>query len=148
MLEDGYGIGADDLHRAATLAGVEPRLGDAILIRSGWATKWGDPAAYQGDKSGVPGVNASGAELIAEWGACLTGHDSYAYEQVRPSTAGPKYVGVHRILLVEHGIHILENLNLERLAVERVCEFLLVVTPLSLVGATGSPVRPIAVVFQ
>jgi kynurenine formamidase len=130
------------------MAGVEPRLGDAILIRSGWAAKWGDPAAYQGAETGMPGVNASGAELIAEWEARLTGHDSYAYEQVRPPADGPRVVAVHRILLVGHGIHILENLNLEHLAEDRVYEFLLVVTPLNIVGATGSPVRPIAVVFQ
>ena len=52
----------------------------------------------------------------------------------------------HRVLLVEHGIHIIETLNLEELAYARVYEFAFVLAPLPLVGATGSPVRPLAVV--
>ncbi len=147
VLAPGTGIGADDLRRAAQQGGVESRQGDAILVRSGWATNWGDPATYIGHESGVPGVDASGAELIASWGARVTGHDNMSYEQIPPEP-GHERLTVHRILLVEHGIYILENLNLEQLAEDQVYEFLCVVTPLKLVGATGSPVRPIAVVPQ
>jgi len=50
------------------------------------------------------------------------------------------------VLLVERGIHIIETLNLEELAAAGVHEFAFVLTPLPLVGATGSPVRPLAVV--
>ena len=53
----------------------------------------------------------------------------------------------HRILLVEQGIYILENLMLEEMAQNQVYEFLFMVSPLKLVGATGSPVRPLAVLF-
>jgi kynurenine formamidase len=49
-------------------------------------------------------------------------------------------------LLVEHGIHIVECLNLEELAKAGVSEFAFVALPLKLEGATGSPVRPIALV--
>jgi kynurenine formamidase len=52
----------------------------------------------------------------------------------------------HRVLLVEHGIHIIESLALEELATAGVHEFVFVLSPLKLVGATGSPVRPIAIV--
>jgi kynurenine formamidase len=52
----------------------------------------------------------------------------------------------HRVLLVEHGVHIIETMALEELAAQGVHEFLFVVAPLPLVGATGSPVRPLAVV--
>jgi kynurenine formamidase len=51
---------------------------------------------------------------------------------------------VHVILLVENGIHIIEVLDLEELAAAGVHEFLFVCSPLKLVGATGSPVRPLA----
>jgi len=47
--------------------------------------------------------------------------------------------------LFERGIHILEVLDLEELARERVYEFLFLAIPLKLVGATGSPLRPLAV---
>jgi kynurenine formamidase len=52
---------------------------------------------------------------------------------------------VHVHLLVETGIHIMECLNLEELAAARVYEFLFVAAPLKIRGATGSPIRPIAV---
>jgi kynurenine formamidase len=52
---------------------------------------------------------------------------------------------VHQIMLVNYGIHLLENLRLDELAGARVNEFALIVLPLKLVGATGSTVAPIAV---
>jgi kynurenine formamidase len=52
---------------------------------------------------------------------------------------------VHVHLLVESGIHIVECLNLEELAAGGVAEFLFVALPLKIRGATGSPVRPVAI---
>ena len=53
---------------------------------------------------------------------------------------------VHVHLLVESGIHIIENLNLEELARAAAYEFLFIALPLKMQGATGSPIRPIALV--
>lgn len=147
MLEPGTGISGEDLVRAAKRQGVTPGAGDAVLVRSGWATQWHNPPRYVGLKEGVPGVTPSGALQIADWGARVTGHDSVAYEQIKPEL-GHSLLPVHRILLVEKGIHILENLMLEELARDKVYEFLFMVSPLKLVGATGSPVRPLAVLFS
>lgn len=143
-LEPGTAITADDLQDAAGREGVTPQKGDAVLVRSGWSANWTNPTVYIGEHAGVPGVNSSGAELIARWGARVTGHDSVAYEQIRPGM-GHSLLPVHRILLVEHGIHIVENLYLDELARDRIYEFLFIVSPLKMVGATGSPVRPVAV---
>ena len=52
----------------------------------------------------------------------------------------------HLLLLVRAGIYIIEALNLEALARDRVREFTFVCLPLKLRGGTGSPVRPIALV--
>jgi kynurenine formamidase len=147
MLAPATGITADNLRGAAQAEGVEPQPGDAILVRSGWANHWKTPDVYLGHASGVPGIGESGADLIVSWGACVTGHDSIAYEQI-PAGKGHALLPVHRILLVENGIHIVENLNLEQLARDRVYEFLFIVAPLQIAGATGSPVRPVAVVAQ
>jgi kynurenine formamidase len=46
---------------------------------------------------------------------------------------------------VHNGITHVENLYLEDLAKEEVYEFLLIITPLRLAGATGSWVHPIAI---
>jgi kynurenine formamidase len=53
---------------------------------------------------------------------------------------------VHVHLLVESGIHIVECLNLEALAAARVFSFAFVAAPLKIQGATGSPIRPLALV--
>ena len=52
----------------------------------------------------------------------------------------------HVYLLPQKGIYILENLNLEELARDRRWTFAFVGVPLKLVGATGSPLRPLALV--
>jgi kynurenine formamidase len=52
----------------------------------------------------------------------------------------------HTILIVQHGIHIIESLYLEELAADGVREFGFICLPLKLRGGTGSPVRPIALV--
>ena len=51
---------------------------------------------------------------------------------------------VHGHLLVDKGIYLLEVMNLEELARERIYEFVFITLPLKLKGATGSPVRPVA----
>jgi len=53
---------------------------------------------------------------------------------------------VHRFVIQERGIPILEWVNLEQLAEEEVYEFLFVCVPLPIRGATGSLVRPLALV--
>jgi kynurenine formamidase len=52
----------------------------------------------------------------------------------------------HVYLLPQKGIYIMENLNLQELARERCYSFAFVGIPLKLRGATGSPLRPLALV--
>ncbi len=72
------------------------------------------------------------------------GADTIAFERLAPG-AGHATLPAHRVLLVEAGIYIIETLDLEEIAAERVHEFTFVLSPLPLFGATGSPVRPLAV---
>jgi kynurenine formamidase len=145
-LPAGEPITADELRAVAAAEGVELPRGGAVLVRSGWARHWSDPPTYLGQASGVPGPDTSAAEWIAAARPRATGHDSMAYEHLAPG-AGHAVLPVHRILLVEHGVHIIENVDMEQLAADRVFEFLFVCLPLPFVGGTGSPVRPIAVGF-
>jgi len=146
VLPAGVAVTASDLERTASAQRVDPAGADALLVRTGWTRHWSDPAAYIGQASGVPGVDESGARWLADHARRVAGGDTMAFEQVPPGK-GHALLPVHRVLLVEHGIHILENLDLERLAADRRYEFLFVCLPLAFVGATGSPVRPIAVVL-
>ena len=144
-LDAGYAITADDLRGAADAAGVTPRKGDVVLVRSGWARNFGDQSVYLGQTDGVPGPNVEAAEWLAEFGIVATGSDTTAYEHI-PAGSGHSVLPVHRVLLVQNGIHIIEHLNMEDASERGLTEFTFVMAPLRIVGGTGSPVRPVAVV--
>lgn len=145
VLDGGYGVTAEDLEHAARAANIQPASGDVVLVRTGWARKFGDEQAYLGHATGVPGITEGGARWLAQAGVVATGTDTTAYEQIPPG-GGHSVLPVHGFLLVEQGIHIIEHLDLEALSAARAAEFLFVLTPLRILGGTGSPVRPIAVV--
>lgn len=147
MLPAGRAISSRDLAATAEAEGIVPAKGDAVLIRSGWAQNWSDSVRYLGHESGVPGPDADGAEWLAAAQPVVVGHDSMAFEWLAPG-AGHSIMPVHSKLIFEGGIHIIENMDLEELATQRIYEFLFVCLPLRFVGATGSPVRPIAAVKQ
>ncbi|MBV8931577.1 MAG: cyclase family protein [Kutzneria sp.] len=137
-------ITAEDLENACLSVNARPGAGEVALIRTGWARHWTDASRYLGADSGVPGVGEAGARWLAERGIAAAGADTTAFEHI-PAGQGHLVMPVHRILLVEHGIHIIEHLDLESLSAAGVREFLFVLSPLRIVGATGSPVRPLAV---
>jgi kynurenine formamidase len=144
-LEPDHQITPSELESALALAGVSPTQGDVLLVRSGWGARWDDGPAYVGTATGVPGVGVDGARWLAAHRPLAVGGDSITFEQDHPGE-GHAALPVHRILLVEHGINIVENLDLERIARAGTREFALVLAPLMLVGATGSPVRALALV--
>ncbi|MFW6092010.1 MAG: cyclase family protein [Actinomycetota bacterium] len=145
VLPAGYGITREDLELAVKQAGVEIRPGDVVLVRSGWGRRWDDAAAYVGMGTGVPGPTEDAARWLADQGVRATGSDTIAYEQIT-AEVGHGLLPVHRLLLVERGIPILEILDLEGVGAAGVHEFCLVLAPLNVVGGTGAPVRPLAVV--
>jgi kynurenine formamidase len=145
VLPAGYGVTVADLADAADRAGVRIRRGDVVLVRTGWARHFDDPATYLGQTDGVPGPTPEAGRWLADAGVVATGADTTAYEQIPPG-AGHRLLPVHRILLVESGIHIIEHLNLEEASAVGLTEFVFVMAPLRIVGGTGSPIRPFAAV--
>jgi kynurenine formamidase len=145
VLPPGYGVTAQDLQDAADRAGVRVQRGDVVLVRTGWARHFDDPATYLGQEDGVPGPTPDAASWLAAAQVVTTGSDTTAYEQIKPGV-GHGLLPVHRVLLVEAGIHIIEHLNLEHAADAGLTEFVFVMAPLRIVGGTGSPVRPFAAV--
>jgi kynurenine formamidase len=142
-----YEITSADLDAAVTHHGVAPDEGDVVLVRSGWGQRWTDRQAYIGVDTGVPGVGEAGARWLADRRPRAVGADTIAFERLAPG-AGHRLLPVHRILLVEAGINLIETLNLEGLAAVGAHEFMFVLSPLPIVGATGSPVRPLAVTID
>jgi kynurenine formamidase len=123
---------------------VEPRAGGVALIRTGWARYWNDSKRFitggKGARPRGPGPTLPAARWLSERGIFAAGSDTVAFELV------PSGMEVHVHLLVDKGIHIIECLNLETLANDKVTEFLFVALPLRITGGTGSPIRPVAVI--
>ena len=141
-LERSYAITAHDLQKALDDNGLAITPGDVVLIRTGHAQLWmKDNGAYN---TSEPGIGMEAARWITDRKVSLIGADNWGIE-VRPNP-DPDLVGpVHHWTLTRHGIYLLENLNLEELAADKVYEFAFVFVPLPLKGATGSPGNPIAV---
>jgi kynurenine formamidase len=130
------------LEDTARRQGVTLQRGDSVLIRTGFGQHFGTKNdVYLGEGSPGPGVEA--ARFLVAQGVRLTGTDTATYEK-RPATAGKELFPVHMILLADHGVYILENMNLEELAAAGAHVHALVITPLRIRGASGSPLRAIA----
>jgi kynurenine formamidase len=136
-------IGLDEVRAAAADQGVEPAPGAVVLVRTGNGRNWADPPLY------LKGAGMAGAvsAWLAEARVLAVGADNVAWDWTgeRDPELGVTLPG-HVLLLVRAGIYIVENLWLEELGEAGVREFTFVCLPLKLVGATGSPVRPIALV--
>ena len=136
----------DDLEAAEKAQGVSVESGDILLIRTGHLAR-----CYAGELTAShdprPGPHAS---CIPWWRerdiAMLAGDQS---NEVWPSG----YEGIrspnHSIAIPHLGLWLIDNANLEDLAVE--CgqrgrwEFMMVIAPLRFRNATGSPANPLAV---
>ncbi len=144
-LDAGQEITAEDLQATAKAEGVEIQPGDSVLIRTGFGKYFeADRAKYSGFRPG-PGENA--ARWLATKSIFLTGDDQMSYEVVpQKGTVFP----CHRILIADSGIYLVENLNLEELskalAEQKSYEFILVLNPPRLRGATGAPVNAFAII--
>jgi len=140
-LEPEYAITPADLARAA--AKVEIRPDDVVLVRTGYGGLWSKPEEYLR----AAGVSADGSRWLIEKKVRAVGADNMAFDVIsaeRDPELNATLPG-HILLLVRAGIPILENLNLEELAAAKAYEFLFFCLPLKMRGATGSPVRPIAI---
>ena len=145
-LEPGYAVTAADLEQCCDSEEIEIATGEVVLVRTGNARLyWEDPGSYlQG-----PGMAASASRWLAEKRVLAVGADNVAWDVVglRDPDLNVALPG-HLILLARRGIYIVENLQLEELAAAGHHRFLFVCTPLKFVGATGSPVRPLAIVSR
>lgn len=136
-----HSITTEELAGAEAAGGVEIHTGDVVLVRTGYGALWSEPAEYLRGA----GVSAAGSRWLIDRKVSAVGADNMAWDVIGPTDPelGVTLPG-HILLLVRAGIPIIENLNLEDLAAAGVREFLFVCLPLKMRGATGSPVRPIA----
>lgn len=138
-----FEITAEHLQACADAAELTVGADDVVLIRTGQMRHWPDSRKIDAECGGS-GVGPSAAQWLVERGVRFTGADTQSYE-VRPSPVAGNPLPVHITLLHDHGIHIMEWVDCEELSADGATQFLFVALPLSIRGASGSPIRPIAI---
>jgi kynurenine formamidase len=142
LLDAGEAVGPEQVTAALDRQKLELRPGDIVLLRTGQMSNWPDVEAI-GANAGS-GLSLAGAELLSAAGVAAVGADT-EYLEVMPAGVPGTPLPVHLHLLLERGIPILEWVDCEQLAHDGVHEFLFVALPLTITGATGSMIRPVAI---
>ena len=132
-------IAIADLEQALISANEKIGAGDGIVLWVGMGQSyagWTHDTWWESDYGGAPYLGENAVRWLADRRIAVLGIDAIA-----PDSAADRFA--HRILLKEHGVPIIENLcNLEALARSRV---LLIALPAKVVGASGFPVRAVAI---
>ncbi|CAN8067394.1 unnamed protein product [Agarophyton chilense] len=130
---------------AARQQRVQIRPGDTVLFHSGWLGLLDGPQQNQSRFiSFEPGLAVSGAEYLAEIGVVAVGADTWGLEAV-PFESGECVFPVHQILMSQHGIFILENMDVREMVSDKVREFMFVLGPTRLRGTAQMMVNPTAI---
>ncbi len=136
MLPNSYEISIEDLQRAMKKQGIQLQKNDAVLVRTGRMTVWPDPQKFVHND---PGITPESAAWLVDNGAVIIGADNMGVEKFPMAKDS-----VHVYLFTERGVCLLELLWLEDLAKDQIYEFAFIAAPIKMRGATGSPIRPLA----
>ncbi|MCH7553953.1 MAG: cyclase family protein [Chloroflexi bacterium] len=141
-LDGGYIITRADLDECCQKQGVELRAGDVALFRTGWPRTYYESAEKYNRSQ--PGLTWDSGMWFCERDVCAVGSDNSA---IGVRTEAP-YEGanVHALFLHQAGVYLIEMMELDELSRDKVYEFLFVMAPLLVLGATGSSVNPLAIV--
>jgi kynurenine formamidase len=143
-LEPGTRIYPEDLDAWAKQARLKIEPGDAVFIRTGrWALR-DAKGAYNTNQ--LAGLYITCAEWLRKHDVAILGSDGA--EDVHPSGIEGITEPIHALVLVAMGMPIFDNLDLEAVSKEAAkrkrWDFLVTAAPVSVPGATGSVLNPIA----
>ena len=145
-LEPGEHIFGEDLEQAELGQGVSVAEGDILLVRTGHVRRLAECGPWNTPEHKA-GLHPSAMEFVAARGVAALGSDGN--NDTAPSTTEGVGFPIHVLAIAAMGIHLLDYLQLEDL--RAVCErtgrweFLFTAAPLRIVGGTGSPLNPVAV---
>ena len=138
-LPDLYEITIADVEAELRRTGVSLEKGDIVLVRTGKIQDFGDEAAFQ---AAEPGVGRDAAIWLHERGMTVLATDTTGTE---PLPFRDPTMTTHDAMLVDAGVHLIENVFLEEVARRKVYEGLFVALPIKITGATGSWIRPVLI---
>ena len=145
-LEPGTAIVSADLEAAASEAGLRVEAGDILLVRTGRHRRRKQVGPWD-SRSLLAGLHPDCAPWLRERGVALLGFDGVS--DVFPHGVEGVGLPIHTLTLVAMGMQLLDNQNLEDLAVacaeRRRWAFLLTIAPLRIERGTASATNPIAV---
>src|SRR5712671_2896594 len=141
-LDAGSLITEADLQAGLKMYNVTLREADAVFINTGWGDlfrQW--PAQNAAYNKGEPGISQSAALWLAAQKVVAVGADSRAVE-VTPGEREDIAFPVHKTLLTDNGIHIIENVRTDLIsdaaAKSGRATFFLSMTVPKAVGTTGT----------
>lgn len=125
--------------------GIEVRAGDAVFLYTGSSKLWEKRASFSHLYEKSAGIGLEMSHWMVRHKVSLSGSDSPSSE-VSPAEIPGYVLPVHQYLITMNGIRLIDNMKLDELARDRVYQFLLVCAPIPIIGGTGSPVTPVAIV--
>jgi len=143
-LPDSYAITVEDCRNALERAGLELQEGDVALVRTGRMAFWPDGSKVLGNP---PGLSLDAGRWLTDQGIVAVGADQECVE-VGPSQYADNWLPGHCHFLADAGVPMIELLDLEELSRDGVHEACLVAAPIRLRGASGAPIRPLAMALH
>ncbi len=141
-LEGGHVITAAELDECCRRQGVQVQPGDVVLLRTGWPLTYAESAEKYNRTQ--PGIGEDAGIWLVKKDICALGCDNSA---IGPRTDRPlPGRNIHALFLQDAGVYLIEMMDLEEIARDRVYEFLFMLAPLRVFGGTGSAVNPLAIV--
>ncbi len=148
-LDVGTVITVADLQAGLKMYNATLREGDVVLVHTGWEDLYLQyPKQNALYASGEAGIGMEAGKWLAEQKIVAFGMDNFAIEVIpseNPALAFP----VHKFLLADQGIHIMENVRTDLIADEAArtgrSTFFFSMTVPKAVGMTGTFVAPEAI---
>lgn len=140
MLPPGYPIQPAELDEVLAAQGTVVKEGDVVLVHTGWARNWRQPKRMM---EGEPGLGKACADWAIERNIICWGLDQFATDPVPYETPG-EALPMHIAMLTKAGIRLMENVNMAPIVDGKIYEFMTIAAPLKIRGATGSPIRLLA----
>ena len=141
-LDAGTLITEADLQAGLKMYNVALREGDAVFINTGWGDLFEQyPAQNVAYNKGEPGISESAAQWLASQKVVAVGADTWGLEVI-PGEDKDIAFPIHKTLLTDNGIHIIENVRTQPIAdvaaTSKRATFFLSMTVPKAVGLTGT----------